>query len=53
MGSATEEGQIDLDSALKERNENFGVHHHEKAKMREHIKLPGIHPSKFFPHSHG
>lgn len=44
MGSLTEENQVDLDSALRERNARFNVDHHQKAKQREGIKKPEIDP---------
>jgi hypothetical protein len=47
MGSATEPGQLDLDEAMKKRNEKFHVHHKHKAEARKGIKMPGPHPSKF------
>lgn len=44
MGSLTEERQIDLRQALKERNARFGVDHVEKARQRSGIEKPEIHP---------
>jgi Protein of unknown function (DUF1264) len=46
MGSATNDMQIDLDTAMKARNETFGVHHSQKAEARKDIEMPGPHPSK-------
>ncbi|KAF2457570.1 hypothetical protein BDY21DRAFT_344231 [Lineolata rhizophorae] len=43
MGSATSDDQIDLDVAMKRRNETFGVDHKAKAKAREGIPVPEIH----------
>ena len=47
MGSATSSEQIDLDQALKRRNDLFGVHHRDKAEQRKDIEPPEIHPRKF------
>ena len=44
MGSLTEDRQVELDFALKGRNARFGVDHHNKAKQREGIENPDIHP---------
>lgn len=46
MGSATRDGQVDLDTAMRKRNESFGVHHSHKAKAREGIPVPETHQSK-------
>lgn len=46
MGSATQDGQVDLETVMKRRNDTFGVHHKQKADVRGGIALPGIHPSK-------
>ena len=45
MGSLTQLGQVDLDSALSRRNEEYGVHHADKAKLRHDSKVkgPGVH----------
>ena len=45
MGSLTESNQMDVDEALQGRNGRFDVDHREKAKVREQIKEPGIHPN--------
>jgi len=42
MGSLTEYGQLDIDEALRERNERFGVDHRHKRVVREGIVEPGI-----------
>lgn len=42
MGSLTEYGQIDLDTALQGRNERFDVHHADKSRIREGIETPGV-----------
>lgn len=42
MGSVTREGQVDLEGALRERDERFGVSYKEKAEAREGIAMPGI-----------
>jgi hypothetical protein len=42
MGSLTNASQIDLDEALKERNERLGVDHKAKKEMRKGIEGPGI-----------
>ncbi|KAL6715496.1 hypothetical protein ACLMJK_006457 [Lecanora helva] len=47
MGSITSGAQIDLGNALEHRNERFGVDHDAKARRREHIGSPGIHPSMY------
>lgn len=46
MGSVTDASQIDLDVALEGRNEQYRVHHAEKAKARAEIESPEIHESK-------
>jgi hypothetical protein len=47
MGSLVKPGQVDLDTVLKERNEKYGVDHHDKAKKRADagVKGPGGHPN--------
>lgn len=47
MGSLTDFGQLDLDSALKERNEREGVDHNAKRERRKGIEGPGVAESKF------
>ncbi|KAL1979634.1 hypothetical protein VTN96DRAFT_5416 [Rasamsonia emersonii] len=44
MGSLTAEGQVDLNTALKERDARFGVDHVKKAEQRRGIEKPDIHP---------
>lgn len=46
MGSATKDGQIDLETVMQRRNDTFSVHHKQKADARRGIALPGPHPSK-------
>jgi len=46
MGSLTHESQMDIDPALGKRNDNHAVDHKHKAKRRDDIDLPGVHPSK-------
>ena len=48
MGSATRDGQIDLETVMKRRNDTFRVHHEHKAEKRKVIKFPGPHPSASF-----
>lgn len=36
-----------LDGLLKDRNERFGVDHHQKAKKREDIPAVEIHPGRY------
>ena len=45
MGSFVKHGQVDLEIALKERNEMHNVDHKDKAKKRADagIKGPGVH----------
>jgi len=43
MGSLTQEGQLDLDVAMKKRNDTFGVDHKQKAATRKGIDMPGPH----------
>lgn len=42
MGSLTRDGQVDLDEALRGRNERFGVDHRKKAEVRRGIEVPGV-----------
>lgn len=42
MGSLTREGQVDMEGALKGRDERFGVSYKKKAEAREGIARPGI-----------
>jgi hypothetical protein len=42
MGSLTQDEQLDLDSALADRNKRFGVDHKRKAELRKHIEQPGV-----------
>ena len=42
MGSLTEDGQMDVDEAMKERNERFGIDIGGKRKIREEIELPEV-----------
>lgn len=46
MGSLTQPGQLDLEAVLKSRNERFGVHHADKANVRQAALAPetDIHP---------
>ncbi|OZJ06315.1 hypothetical protein BZG36_00726 [Bifiguratus adelaidae] len=44
MGSLTDHIQVDLDLALAERDMKFGVNYKDKAKSRETIACPGVHP---------
>lgn len=46
MGSITNEKQVDLDAALKERDERLGISHKEKAMRRNMLEGPGIPESK-------
>lgn len=43
MGSLTEGRQLDIDEALKDRNERFSVDHKDKAELRKSIEQPGVH----------
>ena len=45
MGSITNAQQVDMASALKERDEKHGVNVKDKARRREGIEAPGIHES--------
>ena len=45
MGSLTEPRQLNLDEALHDRNERFRVDHEHKARVRDHLQLPGLHPN--------
>jgi Protein of unknown function (DUF1264) len=45
MGSLTQADQLDLDQALDGRDKRVGVDHKEKARQREEIQVPKIHPS--------
>ncbi|KIX94129.1 uncharacterized protein Z520_10155 [Fonsecaea multimorphosa CBS 102226] len=42
MGSLTESKQLDVDAAMKDRNEELGIDQPGKRKLREHIDLPGV-----------
>ncbi|KAF1983561.1 DUF1264-domain-containing protein [Aulographum hederae CBS 113979] len=44
MGSLINDDKINLDEALKNRNETFNVDHKDKAKKRAEIEVPDIHP---------
>jgi hypothetical protein len=44
MGSVTRPAQIDLDLAMKQRNDTFAVDHRKKAEARKGIPEPDIHP---------
>lgn len=43
MGSLTEYKQLDIDEALKGRNERFQVDHRAKKEVRKDIEGPGVH----------
>lgn len=43
MGSLTESKQLDIDKALGNRNERFGVDHNKKAKVRQEIPAHDVH----------
>lgn len=43
MGSLTDHRQCDIQKALKDRNERFGVDHEKKAELRKDIPQPDIH----------
>lgn len=43
MGSLTEHKQLDIDEALKDRNERFDVSHKRKSEIRKDIEGPGVH----------
>ncbi|TKA63073.1 hypothetical protein B0A49_08140 [Cryomyces minteri] len=43
MGSVTHPEQVDLDVAMKSRNDTFGVHHAQKAEARKSITVPTPH----------
>jgi len=43
MGSTVKDGQVDLDKALKDRDERFGIDYKEKRKQREGIPELPIH----------
>ena len=43
MGSLTEYEQLDIDEALKNRNERFQVDHRAKKEVRKGIEGPGVH----------
>lgn len=45
MGSLTDHKQVDLDKALVNRNNAFGVDHRQKASLRSGIEAPKIHPN--------
>lgn len=47
MGSVTHDHQVDLDEAMKKRNETFGVHHGPKSEARKLIQEPETHSRKF------
>ena len=42
MGSLTEDKQLDVDEAMKERNQELGINQKQKREMREEIELTGI-----------
>jgi Protein of unknown function (DUF1264) len=42
MGSLTEATQVDLEEAMKKRNEVYGVDLSKKQKLRDAIELPGV-----------
>ncbi|OAP65719.1 hypothetical protein AYL99_01691 [Fonsecaea erecta] len=42
MGSLTESTQLDVDVAMKERNEELGIDQLGKRQLRENIRRPGI-----------
>ena len=45
MGSLTDSSQIDLDAALRNRNQRFEIDHRQKAQQRLEagVKGPGVH----------
>jgi len=45
MGSLTAVDQADLEKLLESRDKQFEVDHREKAKQREGIPVPDIHPN--------
>ncbi|KAA8905955.1 hypothetical protein TRICI_005206 [Trichomonascus ciferrii] len=45
MGSLTQDGQVDLDETLAERNRKLNVDHHQKADQRRDIPNHEIHPN--------
>ena len=42
MGSLTEYRQLDIDEALKDRNQRLGVDHRVKRELRKGIEGPGV-----------
>jgi Protein of unknown function (DUF1264) len=42
MGSLTKPGQLNVDEALKGRNQVYGVDLEKKRKVREAIEVPGV-----------
>lgn len=45
MGSLTEFKQLDVDQAMKQRNQEQSIDQKKKRELREHIPLPGIPPN--------
>lgn len=45
MGSLTEFKQLDVDQAMKQRNQEQSIDQKKKRELREHIPLPGISPN--------
>ncbi|RPA79725.1 DUF1264-domain-containing protein [Ascobolus immersus RN42] len=50
MGSYTEKESFpEFDKVMKDRDSRYGVDHKEKAKVREYIKVPDLHPGEYLP----
>jgi hypothetical protein len=42
--SFTSKSQFDFDKVIGERDKQMGIKHEHKAKIREHIAMPQVHP---------